>query len=91
MFRINGKKTCVITFLDENEVPRVTEPTDIELTISDYTTGNRILLADWWFLFLCTSSRCGVQIQHETRVLHAIWYINKVPNEVWNRSGHQRM
>ena len=54
MFRINEKKTCVITFLDENEVPRVTEPTNIELTISDYTTGNRILLADWWFLFLCT-------------------------------------
>ena len=30
MFR--KTKTCVITFLDENEVPRITDPTDIELT-----------------------------------------------------------
>ena len=38
MFRIKEKKMCVITFSDENEVPRVTEPTDIVLTISDCTT-----------------------------------------------------
>ena len=30
MFR---KKTCLITFLDENEAPRITDPTEIELTI----------------------------------------------------------
>ena len=34
MFR--KTKTCVITFLDENEVPRITDPTDIELTIYIY-------------------------------------------------------
>ena len=32
------KKICVIIFIDENEVPRVTEPTDIKLSISHSTT-----------------------------------------------------
>ena len=33
---VQKKKTCVITFLDENEAPRITDPTDIELTIYIY-------------------------------------------------------
>ena len=39
MFR--KTKTCVITFLDENDVPRITDPTDIDwltIYISDCTT-----------------------------------------------------
>ena len=36
IYKCSEKKTCIITFLDENEAPRITDPTDIELTIYIY-------------------------------------------------------